>query len=466
MSQLSLLKYGAPSSQVSQWMNGPTFNYPSRPRAALVGGFIQRLSNTSNYATAPTTIFLDGNDLYTAGFMTSLNTGYIIKMNDTTGAITSSNDDTVWRGGSSTTFFAKDSGGILYWLGQTSYLGTNSFGFYQFNSSFSNTLAKALNYGNDETPTGLHYFAGNNTFILTGTGNQGASPTRRARILQIATNATVSSSHYIQRSTLNYAVASDFDGTYLYYLCYNDNDAILWLSKIDISSGVPSLLSNSQTISVGANYTSKLVQKSGKIYISTRHNSGPIGVYDMVIMKFSQSGTTGTGLSLTLDWARAIGTVSGYEEGGYGGVVVDSSDNVYNLGYGPDLTDPSGDSGDLIITKYDSSGTLQWQRAFDLTTYEYPVNVILNSAETFLYITFQASNRHYLLKVPTNGGGVGTYTIDSATARYKASSYSTANFTPTVANTAVTMTTQSVSNNANNQGLTTSTVTAQTRVPI
>ena len=471
MSSLSLLKYGTPGSQVSQWMNGPTLTLSSRPRPALTGGFIQRLSNTSNYSTTPTGIFLDGNDLYTQGFMSSLNVGYVIKMNDTTGTITASNDDSVVRSqGGGVSFMAKDSGGVYYLLWNTSYTGTASYGFYQFNSSFSNTLAKALNYGNDTSNVaGFHYFAGNNTFIITGTHNNGASPTRRATLLQISTNAAVSSSHYLSRSTLNHGVSSDFDGTYLYYLCYNDNDGILWFSKIDFSSGVPSKLGVDKTINIGANYTSKLKVKDTKAYISTRADSGMggIGLYDMVLMKFTQTGTVGTGLSLILDWAQAIGSVSGYEEGGYGGVVVDSSDNVYNVGYGPNLSKPSVDSGDVIIAKYNSSGTLQWQRSLTLSTYEYPINVALNSAEDFLYITLTASNRHYLLKVPTNGGGTGVYSFDGGTTRYRESSYTTGSFTPTIATSgAVTMTSQSISNNVNNNGLTTCTVTAQSRFAI
>ena len=74
------------------------------------------------------------------------------------------------------------------------------------------------------------------------------------------------------------------------------------------------------------------------------------GNHDIILVKYNSSGTK--------QWTKQLGS-SSYDEG-YS-VTTDSSDNIYVTGYtdgGLDGNTSSGNS-DIIIVKYDSSGTKQ-----------------------------------------------------------------------------------------------------------
>ncbi len=84
------------------------------------------------------------------------------------------------------------------------------------------------------------------------------------------------------------------------------------------------------------------VAPSGNIYIV-----GNISTF-MLIAKYNSSGT--------LQWQRSLGTVSNPEEGW--AIAIDPSENVYITGY----ADVAGQANNVIIAKYNTSGTIQWQK--------------------------------------------------------------------------------------------------------
>ena len=90
------------------------------------------------------------------------------------------------------------------------------------------------------------------------------------------------------------------------------------------------------------------VDSSGGVYIGGITSSAGQGSNDMMIAKYNSSGV--------IQWQRTLGT-SGNDQGHY--VATDSSDNVYLCG-----TSATSGAGmeELIIAKYNSSGTIQWQR--------------------------------------------------------------------------------------------------------
>ena len=102
---------------------------------------------------------------------------------------------------------------------------------------------------------------------------------------------------------------------------------------------------------------------------------------------------------------------------------VDTSGNVYVLCY--DVNAP----GYLIIAKWDSSGTIQWQRSLVIN------NIFTSSADikvsgNTIIVTgnySQASilyNSSYVIKVPTDGSKTGTYTVGGHTYTYSAANNS------------------------------------------
>jgi uncharacterized delta-60 repeat protein len=89
------------------------------------------------------------------------------------------------------------------------------------------------------------------------------------------------------------------------------------------------------------------VDSSDNIYIVGYTSSSGSGNYDALIVKYNSDGV--------LQWQRTLGSTSS----DYGrGVAVDSSDNVYMFG---DYYSTAQASKYLFLAKYNSSGTLQWQ---------------------------------------------------------------------------------------------------------
>ena len=88
----------------------------------------------------------------------------------------------------------------------------------------------------------------------------------------------------------------------------------------------------------------------GNVYVFGNIDPGPNGNRDFAIAKYNTSGT--------LQWQRILGG-SNDEFNGLGGIDTDSSGNVYITG---NTGSAGAGSGDLFIAKYNSSGTIQWQR--------------------------------------------------------------------------------------------------------
>jgi hypothetical protein len=118
----------------------------------------------------------------------------------------------------------------------------------------------------------------------------------------------------------------------------------------------------------------------------------------------------------TLQWQR---TLAGASSGEYYGVSTDSSGNVYTVGY---------NSTAALIVKYNSSGTIQWQRSITIsakTVRNFSVKVT-NSGVFFSGYKNNARNDVFFGKIPTDGTKTGTYTLDGQSLVYAASSYTDA----------------------------------------
>lgn len=109
---------------------------------------------------------------------------------------------------------------------------------------------------------------------------------------------------------------------------------------------IRSLTGTSTTSTVGNGI---VLDSSGNLYVVGYTNSGGAGQQDLLLVKYTSAGA--------LVWQKAIGG----NQGDYGrGITIDSSDNIYVIG--TFLTAAS--SQEFIIAKYNTSGTLQWKRAY------------------------------------------------------------------------------------------------------
>lgn len=160
----------------------------------------------------------------------------------------------------------------------------------------------------------------------------------------------------------------------------------------------------------------------------------------------------------TLQWNKTIGAGTPT----YGtGLAIDSSSNVYITGqYLFDYR--------MIMVKYNSSGTLQWQREIISSTtrrsYGYDVSVDANGNPIFLGYNEVGSSdlRFFIWKLPPDGSKTGTYTLSGTTWTYQASSFTDATpspvyFTSGPTSTSVSLSTSNSSVTANNSSLTTGT---------
>jgi hypothetical protein len=137
----------------------------------------------------------------------------------------------------------------------------------------------------------------------------------------------------------------------------------------------------------------------------------------------------------------------------------DSSGNLYVL------SQPNSAPSTVNILKFDSSGTLQWQRNLVYTGANIqPVRITIDSTNSVFFVTInQAStpNRAVIMRLPTDGSQTGTYgswaysassyTISSgATGSWTSAAFTStgsltsATSTPTIANTTFTATTAKI----------------------
>jgi len=125
---------------------------------------------------------------------------------------------------------------------------------------------------------------------------------------------------------------------------------------------------------------------SGNIYVTGEtkgHLDGNTnsGKSDIFLVKYNSSGTK--------QWTKQMGT-SSYDEGK--GVTTDSSDNIYVTGYtrgGLDGNTSSGGS-DIILVKYNSSGTKQWTKQMGTSSADWGNRVTTDSSGN-IYVTGQTN---------------------------------------------------------------------------
>ena len=152
------------------------------------------------------------------------------------------------------------------------------------------------------------------------------------------------------------------------------------------------------------------VDSSGNIFTAAQF-TGPAG---FVLAKYNSSGT--------LQWQRKVAPNASGASGG-AEVALDSSGNAYALCRMQDF----GSYNKTVIVKYNTSGTVQWQRNVDTGVTTNGIGIEVSGTD--FYLIGQASLSPYTLafiaKLPTDGSLTGTYGVFT----YASSSYTTS--TPT-----------------------------------
>lgn len=134
------------------------------------------------------------------------------------------------------------------------------------------------------------------------------------------------------------------------------------------------------------------IDTSNNLYVSARTVDNPSSTYLAVSLKYNSSGT--------LQWQRRL---SGYSGGAAGvGVAADTSGNQYYSGY-VDVAVPS--NYQTIFYKRDSSGNLQWNRIFGPSGNNFGGRVVIDKNQTYLYTVYSSDvpTRTHVAKYNTSG---------------------------------------------------------------
>jgi len=119
------------------------------------------------------------------------------------------------------------------------------------------------------------------------------------------------------------------------------------------------------------------VDTSGNPYVFgyTTDMSGTPGAQDVIVAKYDTSGT--------VQWARSLGA-NGNSDHGYKGYV-DASGNAYVIGSVGNQAVTTYGNYDILVAKYNSAGTLQWQKRIGNASYNWG-NGITADASGNVYI--------------------------------------------------------------------------------
>lgn len=252
------------------------------------------------------------------------------------------------------------------------------------------------------------------TYLYTGTG---ASQTI---INNIGLSDTASWSSYALRGsgteTLGYGVTTDSSGNF--YLCASDQgDSYSGTRYAAVTAKYNSagtlqwqrIAYSSTGNNIGSGVT---VDSTGNVY-SIFQNNGSGNIFN--IRKYDSSGS--------LQWQRNLGGGAGINTFPKA-IGVDSSGNVYAVGRSPQY---SGDVNSMIVAKYDSSGTIQWQKYIKQSSFGQGEDLSVDgSGNIYVVGTTNDGSYNYALLIKLDSTGAITWQRKLRHNAYEAYGYSVA----------------------------------------
>jgi uncharacterized delta-60 repeat protein len=136
------------------------------------------------------------------------------------------------------------------------------------------------------------------------------------------------------------------------------------------------------------------IDSGDNVYVTGYTNSEGAGNFDFIIVKYNSSGT--------IQWQRTLGGAN--NDYGYG-IAIDSGDNVYVTG---STRSQGAGNDDIVIAKYNSSGTIQWQRTLGGASTDVGFGIAIDSGDN-VYVTGYTISQGFTIKLPSDGTGTGTY---------------------------------------------------------
>jgi uncharacterized delta-60 repeat protein len=330
-----------------------------------------------------------------------------------------------------------DSSGNVYVTGQRRFASYNDILTAKYNSSGTLQWERAASVNSYEGGVDVKVDSSGNVYALaqTDAAGQGGSiylliKYNSAGTLQFQkaygstlneypSSLTIDSSDNIYMTGAVYSAPTHYD---FLTIKVNTSGAIQWARTFGGSD---------------ADYAESIItDSSGNVYVHGRTSSYGPGTGAFLIAKYNSSGT--------LQWQKTLGGTS-TDTGN--AVAIDSSGNVYIGGNGQN--DNAG-TRDYYFAKFDSSGTLQWQRMLGGTDQDRVASMTVDSQDT-LYVAGTSENYGgtekcaLFGKLPSDGSLTGTYTLNGVDIIYQAGSGTVGTPTATSASSSVTAVTTSLS---------------------
>jgi uncharacterized delta-60 repeat protein len=334
---------------------------------------------------------------------------------------------------------AIDSSDNVYLAGDTysQGAGSNDVSLSKYNSAGTIQWQRILGGTGDEQGNSAALDSADNVYVVGQTRSTGAGDfdvliakynssgaIQWQRVLggagtEVGTGVALDSSDNVLVIGINYSIGAG--GQDFLIAKYNSSGTIQW-QRVLGGSG------NEQGYAITSD-------SSDNVYVLGFSSSTGAGGDDLLIAKYNSAGT--------IQWQNVLGGTG--NEKGYS-VAIDLSDNLYVVGD----TGSEGEGGnDFLIAKYNSSGTIQWQRVLGGVGSDNGISISIDPLGD-LYVlggttsTGEGGLDFLLAKLPSDGSLTGTYELDGVDIVYAASTLTAATSTLTAATSSLTAATSSL----------------------
>ena len=351
---------------------------------------------------------------------------------------------------------ALDSVGGVYICGRTRSVGPGGLsGFIaKYNTVGALQWQRSIGSSNNDNLYGIAVDSSNNVYAVGDTNTSGNND---LLLVKYNSSGTIQWQRVLGGSGTDYGYSIAFDSSDNLYVCgqrynssyiafdfliakYNSSGTIQWQKHL-----------GDQFTSVSDIGRGAAVDSSGNVYVVGYSTKPAVGSDDVILAKYDSSGT--------IQWQRYLG---GTENDKGHAIAIDSSDNIYIFG---ETRSAGGSDADCLLAKYNSSGTIQWQRTFGGSSNEEPhANSLAIDADDnicFVSETRSVSDIQLLLvKVPNDGSLTGTYgSFTYASSSLTSGTSTLGDNTGSLTDSSVSLTDASASMTASTPTLTTSTTT-------